>query len=140
MIGFFEPAADHYPGFDQWYQARVLPGLADGTRIILTRQDGSGIYGGLIAKRNGEERKICSLLVRPDRRGKGVASGLIAEAIAWLGDPLPLMTVPGSVDRDIGGLLDRFGFVRTGTVPLSSDPTGIEIIYNGRPGGPANSG
>jgi GNAT superfamily N-acetyltransferase len=126
------PLSDFYPDFDRWYWQTVVPGLADGTRALrLVERDGE-IVGALIAKRDDDERKICCLWVRDDRKGRGYGVRLIKEAIEWLGTPKPLVSVPEERLAEFAPTFAGFGFVLTEAVDSAYRPGRKEFVFNGR--------
>ena len=73
-----------YPGFASWYWKKVVPGLSDGSRKILTSTAGGALSGIVIAK-SQNEKKICTVWVPREFRGRSIARNLMQDALDWLG-------------------------------------------------------
>lgn len=121
-----------YPGFARWFWGIVEPGLRLGSRRVFVRRSGSGLEGIVIAKRDPAERKLCTVWTAPHARGLRVATGLVAEAIDWLEDPLPLLTVPEERMPEFRGLVAGFGFEATEALPSYYRSGRTEYVFNGR--------
>ena len=101
----------YYPGFDGWYRAKVLPGIGS-SRWVLKAISGDRMAGICIVKDDGAEKKICSLRVDANHRGRGVGTALIAASIELLDDERPLITVPQEVMRPYLPCLRNLGLRR----------------------------
>ncbi|WP_147296794.1 GNAT family N-acetyltransferase [Paracoccus thiocyanatus] len=119
-----------YPGFYSWYWGKVVPGLSDGSRKILTSTAGGALSGIVIAK-SQNEKKICTVWVPREFRGRSIARDLMQDALDWLGTKKPLFTVPGARMHEFAGLVRDLGFEYRST---ESDYYGIgriEHVFNG---------
>lgn len=70
----------YYPDIDRWYVEKVIPGVVEGTRSILTSRDAWGAILGLAITRNGEQAKLCHFSIAEEARGTGVGRKLLQEA------------------------------------------------------------
>ena len=119
-----------YPGFGSWYWKKVVPGLSDGSRKILTSTAGGALSGIVIAK-SQSEKKISTVWVPNEFRGRSIARNLMQDALDWLGTTKPLFTVPDERTREFTGLVREFGFEYCST---ETDYYGIgrlEHVFNG---------
>lgn len=121
-----------YPGFGQWLGGTVEPGLLLGSRRVFVRRSGSVLDGVVIAKREPAERKLCTIWTAPHARSSGVASGLVEEAIDWLEDPAPLLTMPEERMTEFRGLIAAFGFEPTEVLRSYYREGKSEFVFNGR--------
>lgn len=122
---------DTYPGFSLWYRERVIPGLATGERrLFVDMRDGS-CGGVVIAKRDAHERKLCTVWVAETARGRGVAGRLMDEAIDWLEDACPLLTVPEERLNEFLALARRRRFQLTQKLPSFYRLGRAEYVFNG---------
>jgi len=123
-----------YPDFDTWYLGRVAPGLRCGERRIFTRRQDGDVIGIAIAKLTATERKLCTLWVAPQARGRGVATELARDAFAWLGTARPFFTVPQECVEDFAGLLRSWSFPGPIAYADAYRPAAVEYAFNGRLG------
>ena len=123
----------YYPGFDDWYCSKVLPGIGS-SRRVLKAVSGRRLAGICILKDDGDEKKICSLRVDVNHRRQGVGTALIAASIELLNDERPLITAPQEVMPSLAPLLKRFGFEATAECRGLYRKNASEFIFNGVPG------
>ena len=119
-----------YPGFRQWYLQRVVPGLADGSRLIVADVLDGGLAGIAIAKRTCGERKLCTLWRNPRLGRDATVAELLTGTTSWLGPRRPTFTVP--VDR-IHRLRPVLNEMQAGSgVPLGTlyRPGVSEMLFN----------
>lgn len=119
-----------YPGFGSWYWKKVVPGLHDGSRKILTSTAG-GVLSGIVIAKSQNEKKICTVWVPREFRGHSIARHLMQGAFDWLGTTKPLFTVPDERMQEFAGLVRELGFEYRST---ESDYYGIgriEHVFNG---------
>jgi hypothetical protein len=101
--------AAFYPRFEEWYWAKVVPGLQHGSRRIFFEDDGR-ITGIVIAKRSRTERKLCTVWVGNSVAGRGLGTALMTEATAWLDTKRPLITVPEERVPEFESIFRRWRF------------------------------
>jgi GNAT superfamily N-acetyltransferase len=123
-----------YPGFNEWFFHKVIPGLRTGERRVLTSVVSGALSGVAICKRTDIESKLCTLWVSKQARGRGIASELAAEAFCWLGTSKPLFTVPEEHLADFGGLLRSWSFSQPIAYRELYIPKRVEHVFNGRIG------
>lgn len=121
-----------YPDFERWYWGTVVPGLADGTRLLETVVREGELVGILISKRTEEEQKLCTLWVHPKFAGSGVGVRLIRAGCEWVGSRTPLATVPEERMSEFADLLPRLGFTLTQIARSYYRDGKAEYVYNGQ--------
>lgn len=120
-----------YPGFRSWFWSKVAPGVGAGERRVFTHTGRDGVDGAVIAKSDDRERKLCTIWVAPAARGRGVASDLVDEALDWLKDPHPLLTVPDERLAELTPLVRARGFRLTQRIRSCYREGRVEHIFNG---------
>ena len=120
----------YYPGFDEWYSSKVLPGIGF-SRRVLKAISGGRIAGICIVKDDGLEKKICSLRVDVNHRRQGVGTALVAASIEVLDSRNPLITVPQEVMPALSPLLGKFGFKVAAEYRNLYRNGASEFFYNG---------
>ncbi|TAV50964.1 N-acetyltransferase [Rhizobium leguminosarum] len=123
--------ANFYPDIERWFEAKVLPGVASGTRRIVVRREADHIHGFSILKKADQERKICTLWVRPDARGAGLGQHLLDEAREWLECAQPMLTVPEEELSGFAPLLKRNHFQLTQRASDFYRSHRCEYVFNG---------
>lgn len=119
-----------YPGFKYWYWGKVVPGVSLENRRIFVSTDNGRISGIVIAK-SENEKKICTVWVPAEFRGRAVARELMESAITWLGTPRPLFTVPDGRMREFSKLIEFFDFEHRDMVIDFYGSGRIEHVFNG---------
>lgn len=99
-----------YPNFEYWFYFKVLPEVNKGIRTINLRTHNGKIAGISILKKAFEEKKICTLWVAPEFRGKGLGDSLLCEAKKFLDTEHPLITVSEKRVNDFLPLFERHNF------------------------------
>lgn len=89
------------------------------------------IVAALIAKRTRDERKLCTLWVRPELAGVGIGVRLIEAGRLWVGTRSPLASVPEERMPELAGILDRLGFTQTQRLESFYRPGKAEYLFNG---------
>lgn len=126
--------AAYYPGFDSWYWSKVVPGMSDGTRFVDTVSVGGMIVAVAISKRTAQEKKLCTVFVKPESRGRGHGIRLIDRACLWLGTQYPLATLPEEKLADFAPVIDRRGWRLTAAIPSAYRQGKAEYVLNGDQG------
>jgi ribosomal protein S18 acetylase RimI-like enzyme len=106
-LNFF---AGLYPGFANWFDRQVVPGLTNGERTILIEQRYGETAGLLILKNSVHERKICTLRVRDHFQNRGLGVRLFEKAFAILGTTAPLLSASQENLQAFDRLFRYFGF------------------------------
>ncbi|MFZ3179566.1 MAG: GNAT family N-acetyltransferase, partial [Methylocystis silviterrae] len=118
-------------GFDWWFRNKVATGLRSGERKIFFETRECRVAGIAIAKREMQERKLCTLYVLPEFRNTGVASELAAEAFEWLGTEKPLFSVPEERIYEFRTLIRMWDFHQTNRILGAYREGKVEYVFNG---------
>lgn len=119
-----------YPGFVQWYQNKVEPGLLSGERKILLRVS-QGRLAGLAVLKIAEERKLCCLRVLPEFQGTGVGVRLFKQAFEELGTEHPLLSVADQRLPIFDKVFEYFGFEAGAKYLDLYRANSVEYSFNG---------
>lgn len=113
----YEELSKYYPGFWRWFNGKVLEDLRkfpyQREIICLCKNVMPGrtrIMGFCIIKNTPDEKKICTIFVRPSKRNRGYAYKLICRAIFELKEGRPLITVNENIYPFFEKLNARFGW------------------------------
>lgn len=85
---------DDYPDYRTWYQTIQIPGIYNGTRNIIIAHIKDRIVGFISLKKTSEEKKICTFYVEKNFRRNKIGMLLAAEAVEYLEEDKPLITIP----------------------------------------------
>ncbi len=100
-----------YPEYGKWLKEKFFPGLKDGSRKLIIAKDETGrLAGAILLKNTAEEKKICSLFVRKECRGLGIAGKLMQESFKVLRTDRPLLSVADKNYPQIQKLLNLYHF------------------------------
>lgn len=127
---FLSDLCSEYSNFRQWYHDTVVPGLANGERLIYAVTDNEAIVAVLILK-NADEKKICTLRVAENHRHQGIASMLLTLAFRELQCTKPLITVSSYHIDEFKPLLEKSGFVLYAKYPNFYKWGITEYAFNG---------
>lgn len=120
-----------YPNFDQWFFHKVVPGVISGERSIFIEQRNTSIAGILILKHTHEEKKLCTLRVRPEYESLGLGVRLFETAFEVLGTEKPLLSVSEEAHPKFARLFDHFNFMQHETYLGKYLPLRKELAFNG---------
>lgn len=120
-----------YPGFDQWFATKVLPGIYSGERTLLIEKRGSLAVAFLILKHTSTEKKLCTLRVRPNYESKGLGVRLFQSAFQLLETERPLLSVSESAAPKFLRIFKYFGFAQEAVYEGRYIPRVAELAYNG---------
>lgn len=129
-LAFVVPLSADYPGIEDWFVGKVVPGLRAGTRRMV-RVDRHGQIAALgIAKAELGEAKICTVRVAPEFIGRGIGVRIFDDLMSWLGTDRPLATVSETKLSDFQRVFEHYGYrltsVRTGLYV----PGRAEYLFN----------
>jgi hypothetical protein len=129
-LTFLLPLSDDYPGIDQWYLTKVVPGLRQETRHLLRIERNGKLVGLGIAKNEPDERKICTVRVAPDWASRGIGVRIFDGLLKWLDDDRPHLTVSERKLPLFSRLFDYYGFNLSSSKRGVYLPTACEFGYN----------
>lgn len=120
-----------YPNFDQWFFQKVVPGVICGERSIFIEQRSTSIAGILILKHTLEEKKLCTLRVRPEYESLGLGLRLFETAFEVLGTEKPLLSVSEDAHPKFARLFNHFNFMQHQAYLGKYLPLRKELAFNG---------
>lgn len=83
-----------YPGYKKWFfNKQVIECYKSSRDIIFVRNESDEIVGISCLKKENNERKICTLFVKPNYRLQGIGSMLLEESMEFLETNKPLITL-----------------------------------------------
>ncbi|NPD69431.1 GNAT family N-acetyltransferase [Lichenicola cladoniae] len=129
-LEFLLPLSADYPGIDRWFAGRVIPGLRSGSRMLLRVERDGELVGLGIAKRDHDERKICTVRVAPSHAGRGIGVRIFDKLLTWLDDDKPHLTINSSKLPMFERIFDYYGFSRTSSKTDLYLPRAIELGFN----------
>lgn len=121
-----------YPGFGNWFDRSVIPGIRSGERRIFVSMKEGNAAAVAIAKRALDERKLCTLWVSPCSRVNGLAAQMASHAFEWLGTDKPLFTVPSTRLAEFRSLIEKWNFQHCQSLSGYYTETSTEHVFNGR--------
>lgn len=120
----------YYPNGNEWLSTKVFSD--DSNRLLLISQLSNGLVNGFsILKNDDFEKKICTLFVSPDFRGKGIGTALLNRSLDLLGCDKPLITVSDDLLLSFIPLFSRYGFENIESYVDRYRDGHIEYSFNG---------
>lgn len=121
-----------YPGFDAWFQNKVVPGLAGGKDVLLLARDGAeGPLVGLALGKRGEETKLRCVRVLPELQQSGLGIRLIDRMLEELGERRPHCTVSEELLHSYSrAFVSRYGFALSDVRKGTYRPGRLEYFWN----------
>ena len=120
-----------YPLFNEWLIKKVVPGICIGERTALIEYRDSAPVGLLIVKHTVEEKKLCTLRVRPNFESKGLGVRLFEAAFELLETDRPLLSVSEISLPKFFTIFEHFGFSHEASYEGVYLPRVIEFSFNG---------
>lgn len=102
-----------YPNYCAWYYGKILPGIFSGEREMAACYVNDQVAAVAILKKDDEERKICTLFVKPEYQKRGIATKLLKECFAWLGTTRPLITIADYKLNQFTKIITKYKWVET---------------------------
>ena len=126
---------EDYPKHREWFIEKQFPGVINGDErdILFVRdpEDLDNIIGMACTKKTSEEKKLCTLFVSPDFRGKGIGSSLMEEALRILGTDKPLVTCPENLETTINPFIEKYKWELIDRISNAYGKGKDELCYNG---------
>jgi hypothetical protein len=129
-LAFLIPLSHDYPGIEDWFRRKVVPGLRSGSRLLRRVERHGQLVGIAIGKREPEENKICTVRIAPSYFGRGIGVRLFDEVLHWLNDDKPHLTVSEGRLPAFERIFDFYGFSLTSVQRGLYVPNASEIAYN----------
>ena len=122
-----------YPKHFEWYWAKEIPRVFNGTGEVVICMIDNNIAGIAFLKKDEEERKICTILVVDEYRGKHVASKLLEHAFKYLGTTKPLISIADYKITMFEHIIKKYKWELTQTMNAGYyNDTSRELVYNGK--------
>jgi GNAT superfamily N-acetyltransferase len=129
-LAFLLPLSEDYPGIEDWYLTKVVPGLHAGTRHLLRIERDGRLVGLGIAKNEEDERKICTVRVAPEYANRGMGLRLFDGLLKWVDDDRPHLTVSDAKLPLFERIFDYYGFHLSSCLHGRYVPQACELGYN----------
>ncbi len=129
-LAFLLPISREYPGIENWFRSKVVPGLKNGSRhLVRVHREGRLVALGIGKKELGEN-KICTVRVAPDFIGRGLGLRIFGSLMDWMGSDQPLATVSEDRLPEFEQIFSYFGFRLTSTANGLYRPGKTEYLFN----------
>ncbi|NWK99180.1 N-acetyltransferase [Sphingobium lactosutens] len=129
-LTFLLPLSEDYPGIARWFVQKVVPGVRQGTRLLLPVERDGAMVGLGIAKKEADECKICTVRVAPTYAGRGIGVRLFDGLLKWLDHDRPHLTVSATKLPQFERIFDYYGFDVTSAHEGLYVPKMTELGYN----------
>lgn len=123
-------AKDTYPNYANWFLNKHIPGIYDGSRDTIIALYEEEIVGIANIKKN-QEKKICTLYIKPNFRKNNFGIELTQHAIDELENDKPLITMPTISIPQFKNIIKRYDWKITDCVKDLYKADTNEIILNG---------
>jgi hypothetical protein len=120
-----------YPGIEQWYYQKFVPGLSHGNRCILLYCLGDELAGIALLKKEINEKKICSVRVRNKYRNNGIGRVLFDKCIETLATEKPIITVSSEKLHHFASIFKYYNFKVEEVVKDCYRRNSTEYVFNG---------
>lgn len=119
-----------YPYHFEWYFTKTIPAIFNGSRDIFAAIYEGKVVGVLIAKKEKNEKKICTLWVDKNMRNKHIATLLLESSFKFLGTTKPLISIADYKLDLFLGIITKYGWIETQKLPGYYNNS-TEIVFNG---------
>ena len=99
-----------YPLHDIWYEKMIQSMEEKFDREILLALENEFLLGTAVLKKSVDEKKICTLRVKPYFQKKGIGKQLVLKSLEFLETDKPIITVSQQKNHEFKKLLDFYGF------------------------------
>lgn len=126
---------EDYPKHKSWFfQKHLKETLSDKSSrdIIFARNKENINLGVAFIKKDEKEKKICTLYVKENARGLGVATKLVEKSMEILGTTKPMITLADYKLPMFEGLIKKYGWEKSQEVSGLYNERSIELVYNGK--------
>ena len=122
-----------YPKHFEWYWAKEIPRVFDGTGEVIICTVDNKIAGVAFLKKDDTESKICTFLVIEGYRGKHIATKMLEQAFQYLGTTKPLISIADYKLPMFEHIINKYDWRLTQTMGEGYyNNTSLELVYNGK--------
>lgn len=122
-----------YPDHCDHFYSKYVPGIFDGEREIIACYINGKIAATVILKKDDEERKVCTLYVKPEYQRQGIATELLERSFEWLGTTRPLITIADYKLSQFESMIQKYGWVETAVLDEGYyNDHSREHVFNGK--------
>ena len=107
---------------DRWKASILRARAAQDIQILVAKQAGETVGYCLVSRKEGEERYVHGLYVRPSAQGRGSGKALLLAALAWLGEDAPVSLGVAAYNVPAITLYQKCGFVMVAEPPAPIPP------------------
>lgn len=110
---FLAESVEIYPGIDEWWRNRVVPGIERADRICRIAFIDNKLAAVAIGRLHTKSSKLCTLRVRPEYRGKRIGQRLLESTLHDFmrhGARRVHYTISEAVVAECGGFFQPYGF------------------------------
>lgn len=129
-LRFIMPLSPEYPGIAAWFPDKVVAGLRDDTRKLVSRERHGRLVALGIGKMMHDEKKICTVRVAPEYVGRGLGLRIFDGLMSWMGTSTPHATVSEEKLPEFERIFARYGFTLTSTHNGLYRPGKVEYLFN----------
>ncbi len=124
---------EDYPLHCEHFYCKYVPGIYDGEREIISAYVGGKIAATTFLKKDKEEKKICTLYVKPDYQKQGIATKIVEKSFEWLGTTKPLITIADYKLDQFSSIIKKYGWEETQVLEEGYyNDRSREHVFNGK--------
>lgn len=118
-----------YPDYQNWFLNKQVPGVYKNTRDIIVAMKNGKIIGVANLKKD-DEKKICTLYIKPkfQKRKEGIL--LVEKSIDFLETSKPIITMPITKVKSFYPIIERFGWILSDEIDDCYKENTKELIFN----------
>ena len=124
-----------YPKHREWFFCKQLPRTINGSKrdILFVRSpdDENEIIAMACLKKTEKEKKICTLFVSKEYRGKGIGTLVVSKAFEWLETNKPLVHFPETNLSSLMPFIKRYDWVLNDEIDDLYETGKKELFFNG---------
>ena len=122
-----------YPNFFEWYWAKQIPRVLNGSGEIVICTVGNDIAGVVFLKKEDAERKICTIYVSKKYRTNSISTLLLERSFEYLGTTKPLIEIPSYKVSMFEHIIKKYHWEHTETLSQDCFSTNsLEFVFNGK--------
>ena len=101
---------EDYEHLCEWYWSKAVPWVFSNRMEFFLALDCNKVIGVLIAKKENDERKICTLFVSSEYSHKGIATRLINDSFEFLETTKPIITFSEYKLHQFMPIMQKYGW------------------------------